>query len=238
MKDKLHRWPLSITVTVFGSLSISILLDNFTDWYGLLYTGLIAVGIACGFNYMLDKNEQRLTARINSKNTTVWNIMMNGVQIGTVSDSQYADMQRTALRDGRLAIDQCLNLGRVAIAFADKMLLIGPILFFWGTLAGIAFAPEHFVEIMRLLVDGNPVTLGPIIQVFLKLTFITTLLAVLFSFIGGYRFCFVNKYDKAVDRMLRIHCNTSADGDLVLFSLSAITIESAPSHTATVVPEK
>lgn len=235
MKDKLQRWPLSITVAVFGSLCISILFDNFTDWYGLLYTGLIAVGISYGFNYMLDKNEQRLAARINSKNTAVWNIMMNGVQIGTVSDTQYADMQRTALRDGRLAVDQCLNLGRVAIAFADKMFLIGPLLLFWGTLASITFAPEHFVEIMRLLVDADPVTLGPSIQVFLKLTFITTLLAVLFSFIGGYRFCFVNKYDQAVNRMLRIHCNTPADGDPILF---AITTELAPSHTATLVPEK
>ncbi|MNX86738.1 hypothetical protein D3C86_1186330 [compost metagenome] len=235
MKDKLHRWTLSITVAVFGSLSISILLGNFTDWYGLLYTGLIALGLACGFDYMLDKNEQRLTARINSQNTAVWNIMMNGVQIGTVSDTQYADMQRTALRDGRIAVDQCLNLGRVAIAFADKMFLIAPLLFFWGTLASITFAPEYFVEIMRLLMDSDPVTLGQSIQVFLKLTFITTLLSVLFSFIGGYRFGFVNKYEQAVNRMLRIHCNTPVDGDTILF---AITTEMAPSHTATVIAEK
>ncbi|QJT37121.1 hypothetical protein E4188_22515 (plasmid) [Aeromonas media] len=235
MKDKLQRWPLSITVAVLGSLCISILLGNFTGWYGLLNTGLIAVGISCGFNYMLHKNEQRLTARINSKNTAVWNIMMNGVKTGTVSVSQYADMQRTALRDGRLAVDQCLNLGRVAITFAEKMFLIAPLLFFWGILASITFAPEQLVEVMRMLVDADPVTLGHSIQVFLKLSFIATLISVLFSFIGGYRFGFVNKYDQAVNRMLRIHCNTPVDGDPILF---AITTELAPHHTATVVPEK
>ncbi|BBL36039.1 hypothetical protein Nstercoris_02318 (plasmid) [Nitrosomonas stercoris] len=147
---------------------------------------------------------------------TIWNVYMNGVVIGKVSDAQYAAMQRMAFRDGRTALAQFFNLGRVAFVVVEKLLVTVPFLVFWSAVAIAIFSPESYTDLVRELQKADQAEIMSAMYLFLQAVLVLALGLVCTGFVMGYHYEFRNLYSEAVNRMLRQHCKTPANGDVQL----------------------
>jgi hypothetical protein len=211
------------------------LFGSYSGWLGLLSVVVMTVAFNIGFNYLADRHDERLTARVKADQPVMWNVCMNGVKVGKVSDSQYAAMQRMAFRDGRLALTQFLNLGRIALVIVEKLLVAVPLLVFWAAVALAIFSPESYTDMVREFQKAGLTAITSAARSLLQLA-----LSVMFLVVGGmammgYRFGFKNHYSEAVNRMLRQHCNTPADGDVQLWRMAT---DAAPSQLGPVTNDQ
>ncbi|SFU34120.1 hypothetical protein SAMN05216339_101425 [Nitrosomonas eutropha] len=216
MNNRLKRWSLSAMIAVPFSLILVLSLDIYNDWPDLLYVVVMAMAGNFFFNFLADRHDKRLIARIKADQPIMWNVSMNSVEIGKVSDSQYAAMQRMASRDGRIALAQFFNLGRMALVVVEKLLFAIPFLVFWMVVALAIISPESYTDLVREFQKADPAEITSAMRSFLQTAM--TMMFVVFGvmIVMGYRFGFRNHYSEAVNRMLQQHCNTPAKGDVQL----------------------
>lgn len=235
MKDKLNRWALSTLVAVAASLVFTLFFGTYSGWLGLLSVVVMTAAFSIGFNYLADRHDERLTARVKADEPVMWNVCVNGVEVGKVSDSQYAALQRMAFCDGRLALAQFFNLGRMALVVVEKLLIAVPLLVFWAAVALAIFSPESYTETVREFQKADPAAITSAARSLLQLTLTVMFLAVGGMVMMGYRFGFRNHYSEAVNRMLRQQCNTPADGDVHLWRMAT---DAAPGQLGPVTNDR
>lgn len=220
MNNKLKRWALIAMVSIFVSLVFSLLLDIYNDWFDLLSVSMMTATFTIGFSYMADRHDKRLTARMMANQSIMWNVRMNSVEVGKVSDSQYAAMQRMAFHDGRLALAQFFNLGRIALVVFEKFLVAVPLLVFWAAVAIAIFSPESFTDMVREFQKADSTAIKSAMLLCLQTALIAMLIVFGVMVVIGYRFGFRNHYNEEVNRMLKQHCNTPVDGDIQLWQIA------------------
>lgn len=141
---------------------------------------------------------------------------VNDVFVGSVSRSDYLNIQRQVLRDYRLYFAQVFNLGRVIIKALDTFIMGIPVLAFWGMFALAYFAPENYESILSSLQQGPDAIRA------LANGYMTILLEVVFFFlfftavIRGYVPGFSNVFAVAANRHLRRLLRVAAEGDVTL----------------------
>lgn len=172
--------------------------------------------LSIGLNYLADKYEERLNARVKADQPVMWHVCMNDVEVGKVSDSEYAALLLLAFRDGHLALAQFFNLGRMALVLLEKLLVAVPLQVIWGAVALAIFSPESITEIVREFQKADPASITSSAHTLLQLWLTIMFLTICGMAMMGYRFGFRNYYSEAVNRMLRRHCNTPTDGDVQL----------------------
>lgn len=222
MKGKHKRWALSVMVAIISALAFTLYLGTGTGsgWISLLSVVVITAGFSLAGNYFMDKHNERLTTRQANEHPVIWNVMMNGVHIGTISDAQYAAIQREVFQDARLVVSQSLNLGRVVLSAIDKSLVATPLVLFWIAIGLAIFSPESYVFMINGLQKADATSIRSaalnLLQLALPMMFVT----IAGMAIVGQRFGFKNYYGEATNRMLRQHCNTPVDGDVHLWRVA------------------
>jgi len=196
---------------------LTLVLGAYTGgWQGLVVTAVLLAVLRISIGALLDRYEARLTKRMEADTPITWNLWINNVQVGTVTDAQYAAMQRHAARDGRNAIAQLFNLGQMALVVADKLLVAVPLTCFWTAIAMAAFSPDAFLEVAQQLQDAGPAAITSAVQSFMQVGVEVFVIVVVMMVAMGLNFGFKNFYAEAVNRMLRRHCNTPVEGHVLL----------------------
>jgi hypothetical protein len=156
---------------------------------------------------MNDKIKQLLTR----EKPIAWDVLLNGIQIGTISDTEYACIRSLVYRQYKyvIALDQFFNLIHVFVAILRHLGIMLPLTVFWSGLGLALIDPEQFTEIWYGL-QQNPDAFLVILKAFLALLLVSIMLMAAF----GFRFGFRNYYIEAIDNMLRRHFNMPAKGKI------------------------
>lgn len=148
-----------------------------------------------------------------------WNVMINGVTVGQISDPAYASIRRDVLLDYHVYLEQLGNLVHMAMRFIGDFMLAIPAFLFWVIFACAIFAPQDFAQAVTALQNITPamVSAGALStsEIFAPLFFIY--IGVLLMI--GRPFGFVNRFDDAVCNSVRRVVECSASGDIILVRL-------------------
>lgn len=230
---------LQLLVAIVAALVFSFVMGVFGGWPNVLLTVVMTAVISVVLGTLTDRYDASLTKRMEAvepgtwiregreagAKVSDWEVWMNNVRIGTVTDSEYAAMQRYAARDIRNAVAQLLNIGQVALVVFDKVLVAVPLFVFWAAIAFAVFTPDSFTTTVQEFLSAGPAAIASSIQSLLQLGISIFTVTFLCMPIFGFRFGFKNVYEAAVNQMLRQHCKTPADGDIrLLHSVSGAVV--------------
>lgn len=196
---------------------LTLILGAYTGgWPGLLLTVVLMAVFKISIGALVDRYEAGLIKRMEADAPISWYLWINDVQVGTVTDAQYAAMQRHAARDGRNAIAQFFNIAQMALVIADKLLVAVPLMCFWTAIALAAFSPDSFMEIAKEFQNAGPAAITSAVRSVMQQGVLLLAITVGMMVAMGFRFGFKNFYAAAVNRMLRQHCNTPVEGEVRL----------------------
>jgi hypothetical protein len=141
-----------------------------------------------------------------------WDVFINDVQVGTVTEAHYRAMRGQVRRDLRNAGVQILNVFEIVAGLVRRVALGVPFAFFWLVLGTLALSPEPGEAALRRFLDNPPSAAALCLIAAAGLTF----LGIVLSALSGDWFGFENHYTIAVAKLLRQHCNSPAQGDVRL----------------------
>lgn len=216
MNKQFKQGPLGVAIATVAALAIQVLFGGIKGWVDAVGTVVMTVGIYFALAGISKRRESSYAERMEAADPVDLDVRINGVKVGTVSDAQYAAMQRYAYRDMRNAASQLLNVLHMAMVILDKIVIGVPLLVFWGGLALAVFSPNDYTSLVHELQKVTPATLAASSGHLLQVGFGVLMMAFMLMFIFGYRFGFRNHYAEAVERMIRQHCNTPAEGNVQL----------------------
>lgn len=207
--NKHKRWIPHIVGGAIVTLVWAVL-SGFEYWSWITCWVTFLIG-SIGTNLLIDRLDHTYTKRINADKTITWEVWINDVKAGVVTDAEYAAIQQLTLHDTRIAMLQLFNIGRVAIVLLDKIVMMIPITIFWAAIAIAILEPESYTVIVHELQKADPATIIDAIRSFIhvgaQLVFATLVcMAVL-----GYRFGFKDYYSASIHRIIRQHCNVIAE---------------------------
>lgn len=160
-----------------------------------------------------------LQERANKSNSVEWNVKINGVKVGTVSDADYAAIRLQVLGDVYLYIAQLFNARRVLMRIAESMILSVPVLIFWAILGLGLFAPDQCASVLVDLRAATPAKIalfaGFVLDGMLVVGMLAFASALNTTFFGA-KFGFVNCFKEAAAEKLRRKLGVAVDGDIVL----------------------
>ena len=208
-------WIVAIALTV-AQVS-SYIFGIYSGWFSQFSVVVVMTAIFIAvIDYLLNRLDANYSNRIEANEAKFWDVWMNGVKVGSIADADYAMRQQLAFRDGRNALAQLLNAGRVAMNVLGKVYISVPLIMFWGALAIAAFTPESFKATVQEFqkADSEVMLSSALVLLKLVVTIASMIIGLMASF--GHRFGFTNCYSTDVSRLLRIHCNVPAEGDISL----------------------
>ncbi|MDN8078423.1 hypothetical protein QZN30_03320 [Burkholderia multivorans] len=218
MNDVVARRLANIGLAVLSSLGFSAVFDVFHGWWGFAFVVVAAAGFSYVYQVVTDRHDAELLRRIAGGTTHVWVAQLNGITVGTLSDSEYAVMQRAAFWDQRNLVAQIANVVRMAMLAVDRLIIAVPVVLFWGALALALLSPNTYVTAWHEL---NGTEISTIVKVLAQVALICSLLALGVLVAMGHKFGFRNCYAEAVNFKLRQHFKTPAEGDVHLIRVSA-----------------
>lgn len=154
-----------------------------------------------------------LSTRIVAKNSLSWDVVIDKVHVGSISDSDYAVIQKSVLSSKQVFIAQALNLLRGLFSLFNYLYLAVPLALFWMAVVILVFSPESIDALLSL---ENIKHILPIAGLILALT---VLLLVLFDliFFRTSRFGFINCFEQSVGNEIRLRFRiVSHEGSVVL----------------------
>lgn len=210
----IYLWLLRATIAVIASLTVNGIMGWLDQgWLSLLSNVATTTAAMFGMSYLLDRQAERYEKRIKNPSPIERDVRLNGILIGTLSDATFAGMQQEAFRDGRNALAQLLNIGRVAITVFDRIIVVVPVLVFWGALAVAVFSPYTYTDMLLEFQKADAATITRALQGVVKIGLSLVGMTMIMMPVFGFRFGFKNCYAEAVDQMLRYHFNTPVDGE-------------------------
>lgn len=229
MSVNFKRLFLNALMAVIAALVSICLFGTYGGVLGLLTVVVLAAAFGAGINYLTNKHEARLRKRIEADVQITFDVLMNGVKVGSVTDAEYATMERFVFRDLYVSVQQSFfNVVRIAFSVLDKLIIAVPVMCFWGFIFVAVYAPESFSEISRELLNADVTQLSSEIRPILSVVVSVAVLTVFVMGFLGARFGYRNYYREAIDRRLRFHCETPAEGTICLIrSVSTGKLSSA-----------
>jgi hypothetical protein len=145
-----------------------------------------------------------------------WEVMLNGVSVGTISGAAYVAIKRDVYRDPRNALDQAANVGSAGVTILRKHFIGVPVTLFWCALAIKLGMPDAGAKFFDALAHATrpelAAAVGPMLLLYVFCLALVLGGAVSFGADLGLRNC----YSEAINARLRLHCKTPAVGDLQL----------------------
>ena len=216
MNNMIRPSGLQTVVSIIVAVVFTFVFGSYSGLPSLALTMLLTVIFNIIIGALADRYDAGLTKRMEADAPITWDVWINDVQVGTVTDAQYAAMKRHAARDGRNAAAQLFNIGQMALSVIDKLMIAVPLTCFWTAIAMAAFSPESFIEIAQELQTSGPAAITTVVRSFMQAGVLVFAILVAIMVAMGLRLGFKNCYAVAVNRMLRRHCNTPVEGDVRL----------------------
>jgi hypothetical protein len=225
MKPLPYAWtdfvPFVLLYLCLACLIALLALNFHSTALALLSVATVLTLLGFGIQRVLLRSQEAYRRRIKANETTLWDVWVNGVKVGTVTDARYAAIQRHVYLDASHAFAQLLNLGHMAWRVIDKLMLAVPLQLIWITVGLAVFSPQSLTLSAAELQQAAKA----VFTVVLWLSVITLIIQAAL----GARFGFKNYYAAAVGRLLRQHCGTPAEGDVHLSRISPAAVLDATS---------
>lgn len=159
-----------------------------------------------------------LAARIEAKDSFAWDVEVNQVKVGSISDADYAVIRHCVFSDVRVYVAQVANLLRVALNSFDYCYRAIPLGIFWIGVALAIFSPETISSVMAALQRATDADMRSAVGTAGSMLAIMMMVSVAFHWVLGMsRFGFINRFDEAVGTAVRKHCGVAAEGSVVLY---------------------
>jgi hypothetical protein len=218
MNFKNKPWTLYI---LFGAIVTAIWgVWNDYSYSQWLVCWALTSGASLAAAHLIKYQYLTLDKRITQEKSTEWDVYINNVRMGTVTDAQYAAMQQRAYFDRRNHAAQFMNLVHGLCIILYRIAIAVPLTVFWLTVASLIYSPEMWVEIIQTLQTADTATLMANIKAAHDLVFmIAVLVPLAFGFLValGVKFGFKNVYAHDVGILLRQHFKVPADGEVTLY---------------------
>jgi len=184
----------------------------------------------------LSRHEATLNNRIDAgDNALVWQVTVNGVTVGTITDAHYAAIQHSIYFDIRAYLAQLINLGRVLNRIVNTWFVAIPLGVFWCVMLGYFFAPNTFVSVLSELQQATPAQIVAGTRTLMDLLVISSIALITVGVATGHSFGFVDYFDLAIGKDVRAAVGCAAEGKTSLFTFDHATI---PAETDSVHPQK
>lgn len=217
MNLKNKPWTLYI---LFGAIVTEIWgIWNDYSYSQWLVCWALTTGAALAAANLIKLQYLTLDKRITPEKTTEWDVYINNVRMGTVTDAQYALMQQRAYFDPRNHMAQLLNLAHSLYTVIYRVAVAVPLMIFWLGVITLTHSPETLVEIIQILQIADTATLTTNIKGAHDLVFLIAVLVTLTAGLMmalGVKFGLRNVYADAVGILLRQHFKVPADGEITL----------------------
>ena len=183
---------------------------------------MFLVGLAAGFmaTQLRDTYLRALAARIDAGGGVVWDVQVNNVTVGTVSDADYARLRLQVFTDWRSYFGQLANLTWCASKVIDSLFVAVPLALFWSAVALFVFAPEQAVDALHQL---QALSAQQLVAGIRSSGWLLSALVLLYVFVNvlllGARFGFVNMCRERSDERLRWQLSVPTVGRVSLLRL-------------------
>lgn len=221
MKNINNQWIVHILVgAVVTSVWIFLSNSNFLTWVTSFTTFLIG---SIGSAALINRHNRLLSKRMHASDGEVitWSVLMNGVDVGTVTDAEYAAIQKYAFNDWHNAATQLFNIGYGVATIFSRLVTLVPFAAFWVATAAIFFAPESF----DVFHETEPSHMILAAKALVNLSITLSIMVIGFMLLIGYKFGFRNVYSDSVGRMVRNHLRVAIEADIVLIRVSAVDFQ-------------
>ncbi|WP_395794710.1 hypothetical protein [Aquimonas sp.] len=187
-------------------------------FFGSLY---LAAPAALALLFAADRLRARymrtLEVRMNAKDSASWDVEINQVKVGQLSDADYALIRYRVFSDERVYIAQSFNLLRVAVNAIDSLVLAIPIGAFWVAVALLILSPETITSVLAALQHATPSDLRHALGTASPVLVLVIMVSFAFNWMFGLsRFGFINRFDDAVGTAIRKRLGVAAEGDCLL----------------------
>jgi hypothetical protein len=142
----------------------------------------------------------------------LWDVEVNGVNVGVISDAEYAASRATTLGEPGRYIAQFVNLLKVASTSIDILCSAIPLGLFWCAAGLAVFSPERFSAILPALQKMGPGGGAAAVRSNLLIVVFAGVFTICLGVLFGWRLGFVNRFQEDIGRKLREHCGSAADG--------------------------
>ncbi len=204
---------------LFATLvTFPVLLVVMGDWLTAITGQALVTFVALNLHRA---TQRHLQARIDASDRQQWDVLVNGVHVGSMHDAQYAATMARAYGSTSTWTAQAHCLARAHLRAISLAFTLAPALIVWGTVLAIFFAPAELAhalsQFQRQLVDPSfPLT--TLILDFFKLLITATVLSI---GLGPRRFGITNCFSGAVDFELRRWFSVAADGHVTVVPMTA-----------------
>lgn len=209
-KVLMNNQKLSI-IYLMGTLSFSMI----WGWWYLF--GAFAVLLVLFVLYSIVMYLTDLRSRAVSDNSAYWDVEINQVKVGTISDKDYAAIKLSVFKDTFIYINQAFNVCTTVARVIAQLLVFVPRFTFWYFAIIAIVSPESIIDQAKAIqgISADDVTKAIdmlVMSVFLPFAVIVGTLVVS----GVWRPGFKNCFDAAIATELRQHCKTPTEGSMVL----------------------
>lgn len=179
----------------------------------------VILGAFVGFLAAGGSKRQRdaLQQRIDAPAPMHWDVVINKVRVGSISDSDYAGLERAVHSDWRVFYAQGRNLFKVGVRAAEMLIFAVPVALFWVVLAIIFVDPESaaaMAESLRSLPGGEIVAAVERYTAGVLLFFV--IIMFLFAMVASPRLGYENIFRSTLGEAVRRRVQAPSMGRLVL----------------------
>ena len=221
-KASLQKLTLNIGMAGIAAMLFTLLFGTYSSWYSLAYIALMTAIFTVAISFIRSRIDAGYEKRISAETPVDWEVQVNDVAVGRLTDVELASIQRRVFHDVTVALTQGKNALGVALNVLTLYLKTIPLLMFWFVAAAIALDPTAVQQDLATYAGANSQQLlAEFIQLLKTLTTATILVCPVMALLG-LRFGYEDKYRQVVGEQIRAHCKTPAEGKIQLFSLNQL----------------
>lgn len=158
-----------------------------------------------------------LAARVGASNSPTWDVEVNQVKVGTITDADYAAIQLRAACDFGIYVAQVGNLLRVLSNLFDYCFRAIPLALFWIGVATVVLWPESVSSVLTALQSATASDIKHAASMVGTALTVMMLLSVMFHWMFRVsNFGFVDRFGEAIGTAIRQHCGVAAEGSIVI----------------------
>lgn len=182
------------------------------------------LGFVVSFLTTVGRQRQRaeLKARIDNPASFHWEVVVNGVHVGALSDASYAMLEQAVFDNWRLYFAQVRNLLEMIGRFCGKLLFSVPVMLFWLGVAVIAFVPNSAVAVLEAMRTAPS---SELISAFAHwapgIAMVAAVPMCLLAVLAAPRFGYENQFQAALGGAVRRRLRVAAEGRMLLVPVHA-----------------
>lgn len=203
----------------FAGLLIALL---FAGLYGptgvgrsfIALTFALTILFGGGLHLLAVRYEAKLARRILTPADGHWDVVLNDIKLGVITDAEYATIQQGVFRDSRVAGAQILNLLHMFAQAVGRLVGLMPFVTFWAIIGLFVVAPDQAFVVLQAAEKADAKSLASGIYAGLSILFSFSASMLLLLTVTTRSLGFRDCYAEGVNREVRRHFNAVATGDV------------------------